>query len=71
MNKEELRKPSHGDMTTSKPNKRIEEAWEIEVTLINFLFNLLIPCSLLQGRASVGFRARKSVPEWAKFRNAL
>jgi hypothetical protein len=26
INKEEVRKPSHGDMTTSRPDKRIEAA---------------------------------------------
>jgi hypothetical protein len=38
MNKEEVRNPNHGDMTTSRPDKQIKAAWGIEVTVIYFFF---------------------------------
>ena len=42
MNKEEVRKPKkHGDMTTSRPDKQIETALGIEVTVIYFFLSFL------------------------------
>ncbi len=41
MNKEEVKKPNRGDMTTLRPDKQIEAVWVIEMRVICFFLSFL------------------------------